>query len=123
MRAAPGANSSPSPLAQGLRFGDLSRVRFLLQICLGLVRDQTQRRHALSVLVVVALVMLFLGSTFLAQWLMAHVFWFFVFWFICMWLTILTFLMAAYDLLAVRKAGREAERRLRKQIFAKPEDE
>jgi MFS family permease len=98
-------------------------VRFLLQVCLGLVRDQTQRRHALSIFVVIALVMLFVGSTFLAPWLMAHVVWFFIFWFACMWLTILIFLLAAYDLLVVRKAGREAQRRLRKQIFSKPEDE
>lgn len=97
------------------------RVRFLLQICLGLVRDQTQRRHALSVLVVVALVMLFAGSTFLSSWLMTHVMWFFIFWFACMWLTVLIFLMAAYDLLLVRKAGREAEKRLRKQMSAEPE--
>lgn len=98
-------------------------MRFLLQICLGLVRDQTQRRNALTVLVVVALAMLFAGSTFLSAWLMAHRVWFFIFWFVCMWLTILTFLMAAYDLLVVRKAGREAERRLRKQMFSPPKDD
>lgn len=98
-------------------------MRFLLQVCLGIIRDQTQRRHTLSILVVVALVMLFLGSTFLATWLMAHVVWFFLFWAVCMWLTILTFLIAAYDLLVVRKAGREEQRRLRKQIFSAGEDE
>ncbi len=87
------------------------------------MRDQTQRRHALSILVVAALVMLFIGSTFLSSWLMTHVVWFFIFWFACMWLTILIFLLAAYDLLVVRKAGREAERRLRKQILSQPEDE
>ncbi|HEX8373074.1 MAG TPA: hypothetical protein VF585_09860 [Chthoniobacterales bacterium] len=98
-------------------------MRFLLQTCIGLIRDQTQRRHALSVLVVAALVMLFVGWTFLGPWLIAHVTWFFIYWFACMWLTILIFLLAAYDLLAVRKAGREEQRRLRKQIFADDEDE
>ncbi len=98
-------------------------MRFLFQVCLGLVRDQTQRRHALSILVVAALVMLFIGSTFLSQWLMTHVVCFFIFWFACMWLTLLIFLMAAYDILVVRKAAREAERRLRKQILSQPEDE
>ena len=113
----------PSPLDSHSGFSEMCRVRFLLQICLGLVRDQTQRRNTLSVLVVVALVMLFCGSTFLAHWLMAHPWWFFMFWGACIWLTILTFLMAAYDLIVVRKAGREEERRLRKQIFTHPEDE
>ena len=98
-------------------------MRFLLQICLGLVRDQTQRRHALSILVTAALLMLFLGSTFLSSWLMTRPFWFFIFWFACMWLTVLTFLMAGYDLLVVRKAAREEQRLLRKEIFSSPEDQ
>lgn len=98
-------------------------MRFLLQVCLGIIRDQTQRRHVLSILVVAALVMLFLGSTFLAVWLMAHGVCFLLFWFACIWLTILTFLLAAYDLLVVRKVAREERRRLRKQIFSAAEDE
>ena len=104
-------------------FSEMWRVRFLLQICLGLVRDQTQRRHAISILVIAALVMLFVGSTFLSSWLMTHIVCFFIFWFACMWLTVLTFLMATYDLIVVRKAAREAEKRLRKQIFSPSEDD
>lgn len=77
----------------------------------------------MSILVVAALVMLFLGSTFLAPWLAAHLVGFFIFWFICIWLTLLMFLLAAYDLIAVRKAALEEKRQLRKQIFSAGEDE
>lgn len=98
-------------------------MRFLIQVCLGIIRDSTQRRHVLSVVVVAALVMLFAGSTFLAPWLMRHLAVFFVFWFACAWLTILIFLLAAYDLIAVRQAGRKEQDHLRKQIFPAGEDE
>ena len=98
-------------------------MRFLIQICRGIIFDQTQRRHVLSGMVVAALVMLFLGSTFLAFWLKEHLLVFCAFWFACCWLTILIFLLAAYDLLAVRKSGREEQRRLRKQILSSGDEE
>lgn len=56
--------------------------------------------------------MLLLGSTLLAGPLLAHPFAFVGWWIMCGWLTLLSALLALYDLLILRRATRERRREL-----------
>jgi uncharacterized membrane protein YbhN (UPF0104 family) len=66
-------------------------------------------------LLIVAMILLFAGSTFLASFLnpREHLVRALFFWSACVWLTLTALLLAFFDLLMVRKAGRAAERALR----------
>lgn len=67
------------------------------------------------VLLLIALVLLFAGSTFLAPFLnpLKHLGWALAFWIVCVWLTLTALLLAMFDLLMARRAGRAAQRDLR----------
>ena len=93
-------------------------MRFIWQMTRGLVRDQSHRRTLMFVVLLGALLLLFLGSTFMAPVLMTRPVLFVVYWLLCVWLTFLAFLLAAYDLLLVRKAERAERARLRKKHFS-----
>jgi len=93
-------------------------MRFLVQVCLGILRHQEYRRNFLASLIISALLLLFLGSTWLSGWLSARPFLFILFWFACVWFTATSFLLAAYDMLVVRKAARAEEKRLRQEVLA-----
>jgi protein-S-isoprenylcysteine O-methyltransferase Ste14 len=82
------------------------------------IRDHVIRRKTMFVLLIVALVLLFSGSTFLQGVITPreHPFWFVLFWLICAWLTVTAMLLAIFDLLMVRLAGRRAERQLRERL-------
>ena len=73
-------------------------------------------------LLVTALVLLFLGSTFLAPLLnpREHLGWALAFWIVCVWLTLTALLLALFDLLMLRAAGRAAEHALRQKLYAGP---
>lgn len=96
-------------------------MRFLIQMTIGLIREQSHRRMAMFVAILAAILLLFAGSTFLAAPLIQRPVLFFVFWFVCAWLTFLSLLLAAYDLLLVRKAAREERARLRREHLLHPE--
>ena len=83
-------------------------VRFIVAVSRGILRDQGMRRSVLFGLVLGAMLMVFAGSVLLDSWLEANAFWFLLFWGVCMWLTLTSFFLAFYDLLAVRRdAARE----------------
>jgi len=93
-------------------------ISFVIHATRGVVRDQVVRRTTMFALLVVALLLLFSGSTFLQGVInpRAHPFWFVLFWLVCAWLTITAMLLAIFDLLIVRLAGRRAKRQLRERL-------
>ena len=96
----------------------LRTISFVIHATRGVVRDQVVRRKTMFALLVVALLLLFSGSTFLQGVInpRAHPFWFVLFWLVCAWLTITAMLLAIFDLLIVRLAGRRAKRQLRDRL-------
>ena len=97
-------------------------LKFILQITIGIVRDQNMRRNVMFFVVLAAIVMLFLGATFLNSFLTARPFYFLGYWGLCAWLTVLAMLMAIYDLLVVRARARLLERELRAKILGDRDD-
>lgn len=93
-----------------------SGMKSLIHITRGLIRDTAARRWCMFVVVLVAAMMVFLGSTFLEGWLEEKPFVFLSYWLICAWLTLLSFLLAAYDLLMVRASGKVARALLKKRM-------
>ena len=94
-------------------------MRFLLSVTRGIIRDTVVRRWCMFVVVLVALIMVFLGSTFLAGTLEAAPWVFIFYWLICVWLTLLAMLLALYDLLVVRAAGKIARKTSRSRYFGR----
>ena len=87
-------------------------LKLVLGISKALVRDQTMRRQTMFYVVLMALLMLFCGSTIFADGLRQKPITFFFYWAACGWLTILSVLMAIFDILIIRAAARAARRRL-----------
>jgi uncharacterized membrane protein len=89
----------------------------------GVVRDQSGRRKAMMVTLVVAVAMALLGSTLLAELLDYHQrpVWFVLFWGACAWITVTAMLLAVFDLLMVRAQARMAGRTLRERMGASPD--
>ena len=96
----------------------LRTVPFVIHATRGVIRDQTTRRKTMFVLLVIAMLLVFAGSTFLAPYLnpREHLGWALLFWLACVWLTLTALLLALFDLLALRIAGRAAERQLRETM-------
>ena|SRR2546423_5352120 len=96
-------------------------VSFAPQVARGLIRDQTTRRWAMFITVLVAMLMLFAGSSFLQGFLSPHEHpvAFILFWVSCAWFTVAALLLAFFDLLMVRAQSRAAKRELRETIEPK----
>jgi hypothetical protein len=87
----------------------------------GLIRDQTTRRWAMFITVLVAMLLLFAGSTFLERLLAPreHPGRFIFFWLACAWFTLTALGLALFDLLMVRARSRAAKRELRDTLEQK----
>ncbi len=96
----------------------LQTTSFAIQATRGLIRDRNSRRRTMAVLLGAALVFLVCGSTFLQATLNPHEhpWWFIFFWAICGWLAITAILLAIFDMLALKRDGRNAEKRLRQGL-------
>ena len=96
----------------------LKSVSFITHATRGVIRDQTIRRKAMFMLLVIALVLLFAGSTFLAPLIdpREHLFRALFFWFVCAWLTLTAMLLALFDMLMVRAKARQEQRALREEF-------
>jgi hypothetical protein len=96
----------------------LRTVSFVVHATRGVIRDQSVRRKMMFAILVVALVLLCAGSTFLAPVLNphAHPGWFIFFWFVCGWLALTAMLLAAFDLIMVKKQARKAVRGLHEEF-------
>ena len=86
-------------------------VSLITQISKGLIREQRTRRLIMFYGLIAALVMLFLGSVFFG-WLRSYPLLFLLYWAACGWITLLAMLLAIFDLLMVRAAGKRARRQL-----------
>jgi heme/copper-type cytochrome/quinol oxidase subunit 2 len=100
----------------------LRLLSFAAHSARGLVRDQTTRRWAMFVTLLVAMLMIFAGSTFLSINPHEHPGWFIVFWLACAWLTVTALLLAVFDVVAVRSRSRAEERELEQRFHSQNRD-
>ena len=112
----PDDHTAPPPADKERRRGFWSVVRTYTR---GLIVDQHLRRLTMFYTVIAAMVMIFAGVTFLEDWLdwHYHVMRFAVYWLAVGWLTILTALLAVYDLLLLRVQHRLLRRELRAKFL------
>jgi hypothetical protein len=98
--------------------GRLKIVSFAIHSARGVIRDQSIRRWAMFITLVVAMVMLFVGTTFLQPLLSPreHPGWFVFFWLSCAWFTCTALLLALFDLLILRGQDRSARKNLREKL-------
>ncbi len=96
-------------------------MSFIIQITKGLIRDAILRRKIMGACVLMACVMLLAGGTVLWRSLTEEPWAFFVFWAVCLWMTVLSLLLAVYDLLLVRMAARLERERLQRKILTAEE--
>jgi protein-S-isoprenylcysteine O-methyltransferase Ste14 len=97
-------------------------IKFVLLLSKGLIRDQRARRQIMFYSVLGALVMLFLGATLLFDLLRRSPLLFMLYWFACAWITLLAVLLALFDLLLIRAAGRRERRQLESEYLANARD-
>lgn len=97
-------------------------LRWLILYSRGLILDQHLRRLTMFYTVVAAMLMVFVGEVFLAGWLRAHLLRFAVYYLACGWLTLLSALLAIYDLLMLRLQHRLVRRKLRREILGDDDD-
>jgi hypothetical protein len=83
-----------------------------------LVRDTRLRRTAMFYLALAAILMVFLGSAVVEISPRAHPFAFLAYWGVCAWLTLAVVLLALFDILAIRAAGRAARRKLERELIS-----
>ncbi len=87
----------------------------------GLIREAGTRRKIMMVAIFAALLLMVAGSTFLGDALnpREHATAFVIFWIACAWLTVLSILLAVFDLLIVRRQARAEQRRVREDVAQK----
>ena len=92
-------------------FPTLNNLRFVIQVSKGLIRAPRARRTLMFYSVLVVLLLIFAGSTFVWSTLREHPLLFIGYWGVCAWITLLSVLLAFYDLACVRlEAKRERQR-------------
>lgn len=92
-------------------------LRIILLIAKGILRSKRSRRIVMFYTVLAAMLMLFFGATLLDSRLRQHPFLLLGFWAVCGWLTILSALLAMFDLLMVRRAARAERRQLESEYL------
>ena len=92
-----------------------ARVSWVRRFARFLMMRQAARRSAMFYLLLVALGFVFVGSFLIPDWLRARPMFLFVFWLTCACLTLIAMVLAFFDLLLVRVAGRVAHRTLREK--------
>lgn len=97
---------------------NLETVSFVVHATRGVIRDQRTRRKAMVVLLALAVLMLFAGFTVFQSMMnpREHPWFVISFWIVCVWLTFTAVLLAIFDLLIIRREGRQAQRALRKKL-------
>ena len=92
-------------------------IRAILLLTKGILRDTRLRRNLMLWIMLAAMVMLFAGSWLIADdWARRHVWLYFAYWAVCTWLTIAGMLLAVFDILIIRAAGRAMRRRIEEDI-------
>ena len=91
--------------------------RTILLLSKGVLRDTRLRRNVMLWVMGTALVMLFLGSWLMSDdWARKHFALFFLYWAACGWLTLTGVLLAVFDMLMIRAAGKAMRRRIETDI-------
>jgi len=98
-------------------------VSLTVAISRGILRDLRMRRTVLFFVILSAIAMVFIGSTLLLGFLTEHPGWFLLYWGGCLWLTLLSVLMALFDILMLRRAAQTERQRLKKTIFNPEEND
>ncbi len=93
--------------------------RLILLYTRGLIVDQHLRRVTMFYTVLAAMLMAFVGYAFLMDWMHPpeHFYRFAVYWLLCGWLTMLSGLLAIYDILMVRIQAQLVRRALREKML------
>ena len=92
-------------------------LRAILLLTKGILRDTRLRRNLMLWLMLVAMVMVFLGSWLISyEWMRKHLWLSIAYWAVCIWLTIAGLLLAVFDMLIIRAAGRAMRRRIEQDI-------
>ena len=95
----------------------VNNLRFLIQVCQGIIRSPQVRRTVMFYLMLFVLVQAFFGATFFWLWLRAHAWYFLGYWGICAWLTVTAMLLAILDMAQVRLEAKRTEERLREEYL------
>lgn len=100
----------------------VNNLRFIIQISKGLIREQRTRRAVMFYSVLTVLGLVFAGSTFFWPTLREHPLLFIGYWGLCAWITLLSVLLAIYDMASIRIAARRERERLMEDHFAQEND-
>jgi len=95
----------------------LNDLKFIIQVCKGLIRHHRARRTLMFYSVLIAIILAFSGSTILWPLLRNHPFIFLGYWAVCVSITFLAVLLAFYDMAKVREEGRLERQRLREEYL------
>lgn len=95
----------------------VSAPKNIIQLTRALVHNSHARRTAMFYLMLGSLVMLFFGATFLDAPLRARPLVFIFWWGGCAWLMLASLLLAVFDILLIRAAGRRERRELARKIL------
>ena len=110
---------SPPPAESRVPAGPF---RWLVLYTRGLILNQHLRGVTMFYTVIAAMLMMFAGPLFVFDWRKEpwheHPWSFIVYWLVCAWLTILSALLAVYDMLLLRVRRRRLQRELEKQMLA-----
>ncbi len=87
-------------------------LKLILQVSKGLIRDARARRTLMFYGVLIAIVVLFIGAVLIDGWLRDRPWLFILYWAVCAWLTLLSVLLAMFDMLLVRAEARRERKRL-----------
>lgn len=91
--------------------------RAVILLTKGILRDTRLRRNLMMWLMLTAMVMIFLGSWLISdEWIRRHLRLYFAYWAVCAWLTIAGMLLAVFDILIIRAAGKAMRRRIEEDI-------
>jgi hypothetical protein len=100
----------------------VNNVRFIIQISKGLIRAPRARRMLMFYSVLALLLLIFAGATFLWSMLREHPLLFIGYWGACAWITLLSVLLAFYDLASVRLEAKRERERLAEEHFGGQKD-
>lgn len=98
-------------------------IGFIVALCKGIAGDKQLRRTVLSWLLLAALLMTVAGAAVFSSWLQESPLRFVLYWGICAWFTVTTMLLAAYDLLSIRRDAANERRRIRRETFGEANDQ
>lgn len=100
----------------------MSSPRTIIQLTRAFIHDSRLRRTLLFYLTLAAVLMVFLGALLISPPPHGSLLVFVAYWLACGWLTLTVLLLAVFDLLAVRSAGRKARRRLENDLLSRDDD-